>query len=509
MKSKTRFFLILTLSFHFLAQGQIIYTKQSSNLNWFSNITEEKGTSNYLVSNVTNTYNSNSNTNKSNITILKLNTQGHLLNAVTLDTNFYSDLNIVTVNSFYYLFGSHLKEDAIGNTKYFIKLIKFDLNFSPVKSIVLDSLGNKPYKVGKLISKQNNLFLGYTILNTTSQAPDTFKLFKLDLNLNKLDSSVSNTGWLIDMENYGDKLLLLGSGLQQGSLSGTNQVAEMDTSFNVNSRFNLDNLAIYNGGCAPGQLGLYGRNSNVLGLGSNRYFVTGYAHVANSNCVFKYRVLSSFIANNNSVIKSLVVGKDSVDNTYMSTAPSNSTRYNYIYSVAMTGYDNSVLVPPQPNNTFILVNKIDTAGNLIWTKYYGGDKYYLPNAIHATSDSGVVICGIRYDHEIPQVTGVCEGFVLKMDKNGTTVFTGIQENGQINLKYHKCFPNPTNSDLTFDLPFQENIEIQIYDINGREVLFKTDYKNLSPLNISVLIPGAYAYKIKTKSNYYSGKFVKE
>ena len=73
----------------------------------------------------------------------------------------------------------------------------------------------------------------------------------------------------------------------------------------------------------------------------------------------------------------------------------------------------------------------------------------------------------------------------------------------------KIYPNPSNDKIFFDIPFQDNIEITVFSTLGSEVLKIKDYPNLSALNVSGLKDGVYLYKVRTKTNNYSGKFVKE
>lgn len=505
MRMKIKFILFtLAICFNFEAYCQDIYSKQSQTNNWFYDIFQEKGTSNLLLSNLNFTFNPITNSIRNKAEILKLSSTGSLISSIQIDSNF-SYNQILRINSNYFILGQKIINYSPGNSAHLIEVIKYDLNFNKVKKLVLDSFYNKDPQVVKLISKRSRLYLGYM----RNQNPDTFNLFKLDQNLNKLDSLTFSKGSLFDIENLGDNLILCGNDFFQNGQNSTNKIAKIDTSFNLNWQFYLDSLTSYITSCGlvyP-EIGL--NYTHVIEIDSNKYLVRGNTFALNTNCSTKVRIMSVVVNGNKQIRQTHLIGIDTLNNVCTGGFGSSSKRYNFIYSTAMSGYDDNNPFPPQSNNTSILVTKLDTSGSLIWVKYFGGDKYYLPQSIHATSDSGVVICGMRYDHEIPQVENVCEGFVMKLDKNGGTNFVGIQEKGTLNFSYHKCFPNPTNQEIKFDVPLVESMRIEIFDESGKKIKQIDNYQNLSALKLTEFTNGIYYYKIYTTTKTYSGKFVKE
>jgi hypothetical protein len=502
---RTKYILfILTICFNFEVNCQDLYSKQDQSNNWFYDIFQEKGNSNLVLSNLNYTVEPISNKLRSKVEVLKLSSSGSIIFSKQLDSNF-SYNKIECLNANYYILGKQTKYYASGNSSQLIEIIKYDLNFNVVKKVIIDSFYNEDPMVVKLIKKQNRFYLGYLV----NQNPDTFNLFKLDLNLNKLDSLTYTTGSLFDIENLGNDILLCGRSFFQNGLNSTGKIAKIDTSFNLIWQFYLDSLIMFSNGCGTTYPNIDLNFTHAIELDSNKYFIRGNTFSPNSNCITKAKSLSAVLVGNKIVRQTHITGIDTSHTMCMGGFGSSSKRYNFIYSVSMAGYDSNNPFPPQQNNTGILIQKIDTSGNLLWVNYYGGDKYYLPQSIHATSDSGVVICGMRYDHEIPQVLGVCEGFVLKLSKNGLVEIVGVNENGKLNMNYHKCFPNPTKEELFFDIPFQMNVEIIITDELGREIFVCKNYQNLSALKIAELKPGTYVYKIITNIKTYSGKFVKE
>ena len=486
---------VLVSGFFFQAQCQFIYTKQGLSNNYFSAIYEEPGTGNYFFNNI----NSATVPLSFSSQLLKISRTGALIDSLNFDPDFAFS-HMLMFNNYFYFFGAQLKKYSSNNLAFFPSLLKYDSNWNLVDSVVLDSVFNKYADPVKIVLKGNTFYLVYSI---SGPGAGISRILKLDQNFNKLDS-VSFPGEVKDCINYNNHLLISGRAFQS-STTGIVQVAELDTSFNVLNRFDLDSLAHQCGG----QIGIDGM-ANLLELGNNKYYVTGtYRAFDEMPCISHNKSIVSIIKNNNQVCQTHIIGKYGFDVECYVTQISTSGKYNAVYSTAQV--TDQMIGPSQPQNnmTEILVHKVDTAGNLLWANYYGGDMYYFPLGICATADSGVVVCGMRYDTVNPKVPGVGEGFVMRLDKDGGQNFVGIRENGKINTNYHKCYPNPANNQIAFDIPLRQNIEISIYNTLGKEILVIKDYQNLSALNISDFVPGAYVYKIKTKNSNNSGKFVKE
>jgi len=72
------------------------------------------------------------------------------------------------------------------------------------------------------------------------------------------------------------------------------------------------------------------------------------------------------------------------------------------------------------NNNDLWVFKIDSNGNLIWEKTFGGSDYEEGNSITYTSDGGVLVCGYTNstDGDISNNLGNDDAWVIKLDANG-------------------------------------------------------------------------------------------
>jgi hypothetical protein len=489
------------MCYFFSAQSQMLYTRQSSGNSLFGTIIGESGTDNFLI--VNEDLGLKPAFDLTKCQILKISPAGVLLDSLNFGPGFYFFGPPIAINNFYYGYGVQIKTYGPGSESYFSIIFKIDQNLNLVQQAIIDTSYNDIIRTQSIILKNNRLYLG-NWHQTSNQA----HFYKTDLNLVKKDSMVSQ-GFLHDLSNYGNKLLASGSGFAQGSIFGNNQVMEMDTSFNVLSRFNLDSLTHVNPGCSS-NVGIRYTISNLYEISPTKYAVIGYYPVVNSaTCNTNIQNITSVIKNNNQVLKTNIVGDTYKDNVIGGGHYSGSKKYKYIYTTAMTEYDTQNPFPPQTNTTQILVHKIDTLGNLIWAKYYSDpNMYYNPYGVYATPDSGVIVCGMRYNLLNPAVPNACEGFVMKLDKAGNQQFVGIYENGMINTNYHRCFPNPADNLIKFDFPFQQNIKIKIFDVHGKVVKVISDYQNLNAVELSELSPGFYFYEATTKTNHYSGKVVK-
>lgn len=486
-----------------IAVGQTIFSKQDSTSNWFTSVCEERGTGNYLISNLNYT-NTPQNQTVFKPSILKINAHGKLLDSILLIGNYSASGPLLPVDSNYFLVTTELNNHSFGNFSYKAVVLKLDLLFNVQKKIILDSVYNNFLFAQKAILMNRKIYLGYTLSN-----PDSLRLFKLSLNLERLDSSVFKPGYLMDIETCQNGLVISGRGFLLNNNILNVQVEKLDTNFNTISRFNLDSLTTINPGCQQSP-GIMFNVANLVSLNNSKYFVTGsYPVVSNANCDMNIKTVSAVVHSNSVVVKTHIIGEDAADNMYFLPVNSTSDRYGFIYSVAMAGYNFQNPAPPQKNNTKILVHKIDSLGNLLWSQVYGGDRYYAPLGIHATADGGAVVCGMRYDSLTSQTPNSCEGFIMKLSKNGNLELVGLGENGSEYPTHLKGFPNPSSTNIYFDIPFQNDIKIRIFDVSGRAVLYINDYQNLSAVNIVHLNKGVYFYHIATKFREFSGKFVRD
>lgn len=80
--------------------------------------------------------------------------------------------------------------------------------------------------------------------------------------------------------------------------------------------------------------------------------------------------------------------------------------------------------------------KLDSSGNVIWKKCFGGSSYDQANYITRTTDGGYVFCGVSYSHD-GDITGNHDGpgdaWIVKLDSLG-------------NIKWQKCYGGSGNDE---------------------------------------------------------------
>lgn len=86
--------------------------------------------------------------------------------------------------------------------------------------------------------------------------------------------------------------------------------------------------------------------------------------------------------------------------------------------------------------------------------------------------------------------------------------TGVSELNKENEAL-KVYPNPANTEIYFDVPNQNNFDVEIFNTLGQLVLQKNNCTNGSALNISTLKPNVYYLKVKSNKHNYYAKFLKE
>jgi hypothetical protein len=69
------------------------------------------------------------------------------------------------------------------------------------------------------------------------------------------------------------------------------------------------------------------------------------------------------------------------------------------------------------------------------------------------------------------------------------------------------YPNPSNGKFTIVMPFLENTEIEVYDLNGTLVLKTKSNSNLINLDLTNCHDGVYSLKIKYANDQFVGKIV--
>jgi hypothetical protein len=446
--------------------------------------------------------------------ILKYNFSGQFLDSINLPKGFFPISFPLKFNQFYYWSALYMDTTAVISNVQDAYVLKFDHNFNCLSKKRINSTINNPDDYPSNIIESNNKL--YVTVNSIT---NYCKLYKLDTLLNKLDSVIFNGANAIEIQkNTTNQIVIAGYNfppLDAWGSSGGSQKIILDTNLSIINSFVLDSLTFVTAGgsvvtgCSS-QVGVSSIYSfKILPITSTKNFVLGrYDVVYNSSCAYRLNMVHSIVDVNNHVLNTTLIADSSRGVSYVDNTNFTDFKDNYLYSVGSVGQSFQLGII-QPQNTAIIVCKSDTMANLIWKKRFGDDMYYRPVSIITTLDSGLIVSGIRYNDAETSYPGVGQSFILKLDKLGNQVYVGIKEINQENFSTFKCFPNPTKDAIYFDVPFSNSINLIIYDVFGRIVYENKDYTNLKAINTEFLNTGTYAFKLITKQNQFSGKFIKE
>jgi hypothetical protein len=152
------------------------------------------------------------------------------------------------------------------------------------------------------------------------------------------------------------------------------------------------------------------------------------------------------------------------------------------------------------------LNNIDTAFNLKWERYYGGDGNYVLYGILATHDGGCLMYGTFWDyHNITDYTRYIR--LIKVSKDGLLSI----ENGKpgVNVREVILYPNPGTDKIVVESGLK-NLVVTFFDINGRCILKQQIQSKVESLDVSELVAGIYFYRFTDGDKVVeTGKWIKE
>ncbi|MFH2141026.1 MAG: T9SS type A sorting domain-containing protein [Bacteroidota bacterium] len=147
--------------------------------------------------------------------------------------------------------------------------------------------------------------------------------------------------------------------------------------------------------------------------------------------------------------------------------------------------------------------KLDSVGNLIWEKSFGGTGIEQAISISQTADESAVFIGATESNDV-DISGNHGSYDILLAKLGNiNQVDEIKNNSLINL-----FPNPANHNI--QISHNELVKkVEIYNMVG-ELKSSINSNNMSiSLNIGSYANGVYLIKIITSNNIYKSKFIKE
>lgn len=158
--------------------------------------------------------------------------------------------------------------------------------------------------------------------------------------------------------------------------------------------------------------------------------------------------------------------------------------------------DNHIISFWPAEYTHLLLYLYSNTMHPYYTRYIGGDAYYRPSIILATSDGGCLITSQRYDYQVNQYED--DVTVLKLGRDG--LLTGLDGQGRQVLFKSVLYPNPVRDRLTIET-LDPGGEISIFTTGGQLVAKQSLQGRHTSLNVSKLPSGSYPYTL----NYKTGK----
>jgi hypothetical protein len=159
-----------------------------------------------------------------------------------------------------------------------------------------------------------------------------------------------------------------------------------------------------------------------------------------------------------------------------------------------------------PQDSWYILNNIDTALNLNWQKYYGGDGFYTLYGVLATKDSGCLMFGTLWDyHNTQKYTRYLS--LIKVTKDGLL----LSINGEPSPLMHEAivYPNPGSNVINIQTQLISSV-FHLYDLTGREIRSQGLIHGRNAIQVQNLKSGLYIYKISQNSDVIEfGKWLKE
>ena len=157
-----------------------------------------------------------------------------------------------------------------------------------------------------------------------------------------------------------------------------------------------------------------------------------------------------------------------------------------------------------PDSVFMHITKLDTDGNIQWSREFDGD-LSLGNNVTETSDGGFLLTGTSFISPMPYNI-----VLIKLDSIGEFVVSTKLLDGE-KSSHISVYPNPASEVVTFKLSANDKgiQEISIFNITGQKIKeLSTQAINEVQVGINELSNGMYFYEVTSSDKErFSGKFV--
>ncbi len=160
-----------------------------------------------------------------------------------------------------------------------------------------------------------------------------------------------------------------------------------------------------------------------------------------------------------------------------------------------------------PVNCWFSLNQMDTALNVNWQHFYGGDANYTMYGIRATQDHGCLMFGSRYDF---QGSGYERDiYVYKVDQNGLITGTDDKQNPRVHQAI--VYPNPGSDYLIVESGSQiSGSKFRMVSIHGKNALTYALAEGKTKIETQSMLPGVYLWQVIYQNRVIEeGKWMKE
>ena len=142
--------------------------------------------------------------------------------------------------------------------------------------------------------------------------------------------------------------------------------------------------------------------------------------------------------------------------------------------------------------SWIRLVKLDANLDIIWERFYGGDRANFIHGVTATPDGGCLILCDYYDYEMYPGVFKTDLRIIKVDGNGEV--TSVQENPDFQVKSLLMFPNPSDGEVNIDTALRD-YEIWFYNHQGQLVYQSPKLSHSQSLDLHHLAQGIYTYVV--------------
>ena len=157
-------------------------------------------------------------------------------------------------------------------------------------------------------------------------------------------------------------------------------------------------------------------------------------------------------------------------------------------------------------DSWYALSNFDSVLNIRWTKYYGGDAYYLLESVVATNDGGAILVGTRYDYSTQ--SDICGIYLVKVNGNGVLTF---DDHNQLPLVHDAIvYPNPGSDYLIIESGSQiSGAQFIITTIDGKQIVSKTLDIGKITIPTQFLQSGTYVWQVIFNDRIIeTGKWIK-